>query len=332
MNVINCQLPEYGKRYIGEASTITKTINDLMKVNDVSGTNESMRKILDEILVSASQNRVSPGDWCLNTNMEILENHICLLAHWKNPNRMLAVLSSSYKNNQLYADKDAIGVIPNLQYKLYKLETKKCKHNRTQLDIYINTTNPRKICTTKRGWYAIHLPTFNRKIVARRTDKGLEIDSRDKNSLLKLYYDYVEGMNPMDTTSERNLEDIGMEQFLLNIYPLKNNVVGTKNKKMKLATIAPVLDMPIMNPNISNIQLNNIDIERFKLNSRYLSLNPNPTAGKNIRLNHIDITFEDWETYNLKAYLFNKKNETINDTDSEDINFISDEELISLIL
>lgn len=203
-----------GPSYHDEIDRLTNQLNDHMKNNRERECNELMNKILNNILITQSKQRLEPNTWCLNTNLGFKEGQVCLLAHWKAPVRMLAVVCKATSDL-------AIGVLPGLQYNLHRLELKKNKRsNGKSLTLVVSKLKASKLCTSRRGWYAIHLQTFNKYYTAVKSPSNIyEIREQDENALLRLYNIHVLGMTIRPKTFPRKAQDYGIEQFLIDQYP-----------------------------------------------------------------------------------------------------------------
>lgn len=200
--------------YHNEIDSLTNKLNDYMKNNKERECNELMNKILNQILITQSRQRIEPNTWCLNTNLGFKEGQICLLAHWKAPVRMLAVVCKATSDL-------AIGVLPGLQYNLHRLELKRNKRSSGKsLTLVVSKLKASKLCTSRRGWYAIHLQTFNKYYTAVKSPSNIYvIKEQDENALLRLYNIHVLGMTIRPKAFARKASDYGIEQFLIDLYP-----------------------------------------------------------------------------------------------------------------
>ncbi len=222
--------------YLTEVSSNTKILNHYLKHPEKEKqANAMFTRILNEILVRHAEGEVQVDEWFINTTLPslIVEGQICLLAHWKNPVRFLALMCRTVKSEE------AIEVPGALQYSFYKLEVKSESKNINNKYITISTVRGNRLCTSRRGWHAIHLPTFNRRLQADLVDGVWEIKPEDEKELIELYLRFVDGMHEKPPADfQRNPKHMGFEQFLLRSYPSPEwrdavSRIGTSEKQQQ---------------------------------------------------------------------------------------------------
>lgn len=200
--------------FCSEVRTRTKNINRYMESGNSANTNAEISYVLNTLLPSYSGNRVQPNDWMLHTKVQFIQYQICLLACCHRPLRCLAVIIKSSGGNE------AKEVLPELHYSLIKIVAKTSKRKPEASVLCLSNLLPGKLITTRRGFYAIHVPTFNEKLSAVLIDDRLTIRKQQYDRISAIYYEWVHGMTKAPTPSfPRTPADLGIEQFLVNEYP-----------------------------------------------------------------------------------------------------------------
>lgn len=230
-----------------EITAYNKEMNLLMKHILQPGTTEEkasiltkridaiLAKILNDMVPSASNNRVCQNQWMLNTNMPLKENQILLVCSCKNPIRSLVVVSRP-KPSEMAKD-----VIPSMQYLLRKIKLKTLHKNFRggrepghAGQLVIGTLKPGYIYTTRRGWQAIDIGIANLGYTAACQNGNLFIRERDRLKLIDIYKKYVLGMTrkPIDSKFARDPMDRGIEQYLTQEYPTPEWAAHTNDDKL----------------------------------------------------------------------------------------------------
>lgn len=216
---------ENAESFTSIVSKQIKNINRFMKSRSEPRTNAIFFRLFDEVLPEYSGDRIKAGEWVLHTGLKFLDYQICLLANCKNPCRCLAILEKS--NDCSSSAKD---VLDELCYSVLKITVKENKRNKPTLSI--SKISPGKLCTTRRGFYAINLGVYNEKLCAIKENGVLKFRKEDQGRIADIYYKYVHGMEDKpDNRCPRVPRDIGIEQFLLEDYPStewRNNVLQRK--------------------------------------------------------------------------------------------------------
>jgi len=210
--------------FLSVAREQTKNLNIFMKSKSNSQANGVFSYLFNDVLPKCSNNRVAPGDWSLHTGMEFIDYQICLLANCRNPVRCLAILEKSSDRSS-----SAKQVLDKLCYSVFKIQIKNSKKGTAYLAVA--KTPPGKLCTTRRGFFAIEMNIYNEKLSGYLDCGEFKLRKEQQARIADIYFKYVYGMEERPTSKlHRNKLDFGMEQFLLNEYPTEEWKKDVLNK------------------------------------------------------------------------------------------------------
>jgi hypothetical protein len=199
-------------------SNKSQAINTYMQQHNsinIDMINTEFNNIFNVYLPEMSRGRVQKNVWGLGTNMKFKQGQIVLLVSMQTSIRTLGIIIPSPRDDL------AKGIIPEFQYSVITIIPILCKRNVKKHTLSVSHFLPRKLVTTRRGYFAVHMPTYEEGLVAFINKKNKwEIKQSNMERLHFLYYNYIDGMTKRPSkTFPRKQSDMGLEQFLLDEYP-----------------------------------------------------------------------------------------------------------------